>query len=123
MSVAISQVFGTALNGRCKERPDLAETEIPLVATIEVLPCRGGKEFLNEVFGPLGYKVEAVRHPLDERFPEWGTSPYFSPSLTKATTLAVVLTHLYVLIPAFDNYKHYYVGHDELEKLLVLCPD
>lgn len=118
MSVAISQVFGTALNGRCKERPDLAEVEIPLVATIEVLPCRGGEDFFNEVFGPLGYEVEAIRHPLDERFPEWGTSPYFSVSLAKTTTLAELLAHLYVLIPVFDNSKHYYVGHDELEKLL-----
>jgi 3' terminal RNA ribose 2'-O-methyltransferase Hen1 len=118
MSVAISQVFGTALNGRCKERPDLADTEIPLKATIEVLPCRSGEEFLYEIFEPLGYEIQAVRHPLDERFPEWGTSPYFSVSLTKATTLAELLSHLYVLIPVFDNYKHYYVGHDELEKLL-----
>jgi 3' terminal RNA ribose 2'-O-methyltransferase Hen1 len=29
------------------------------------------------------------------------------------------LTHLYVLIPVFDNEKHYFVGEDELEKLLV----
>lgn len=118
MSVAISQVLGSALNGRCKERPDLAETEIPLKATIEVLPCRGGEEFLNGVFEPLGYEVESVRHPLDERFPEWGTSPYFSVSLAKTTTVSELLSHLYVLIPVFDNQKHYYVGQAELEKLL-----
>jgi len=29
-----------------------------------------------------------------------------------------LLTHLYVLIPVFDNQKHYFVGEDELEKLL-----
>ncbi len=29
-----------------------------------------------------------------------------------------MLTHLYVLIPVFDNGKHYFVGDDELEKLL-----
>jgi 3' terminal RNA ribose 2'-O-methyltransferase Hen1 len=29
-----------------------------------------------------------------------------------------LLTHLYVLIPVFDNEKHYFVGDDELEKLL-----
>jgi 3' terminal RNA ribose 2'-O-methyltransferase Hen1 len=33
-------------------------------------------------------------------------------------TLAELLSHLYVLIPVFDNDKHYYVGSDELEKLL-----
>ena len=26
----------------------------PLVATLEVLPCRGGENFLYEVFQPLG---------------------------------------------------------------------
>src|SRR5437762_13692276 len=32
MSVAISQVFGTAMGGRCKERAELAKTAIPLRA-------------------------------------------------------------------------------------------
>lgn len=56
MSVAIAQVLGPALDGRSKERPELAQTPIPLVATIEVLPCRGGEDFLHEVFDPLGYR-------------------------------------------------------------------
>ena len=72
----------------------------------------------GRVFEPLGYEVEAVRHPLDERFPEWGESPYFSVTVRKTTTLADLLTHLYVLIPVFDNRKHYFVGEDEMEKLL-----
>ena len=29
-----------------------------------------------------------------------------------------MLTHLYVLIPVFDGKKHYWVGDDEMEKLL-----
>lgn len=118
MSVAIAQVLGSALDGRSKERPELATTLIPLEATIEVLPCRGGEGFLHEVFEPLGYQVEAIRYPLDERFPEWGESPYYSVRLSKTTTLSELLTHLYVLIPVFDNFKHYWVGQDELEKLL-----
>ena len=72
MSVAIAQVLGPALDGRSKERPELASTPIPLVAKIEVLPCRGGEEFLNDVFQPLGYEIQAVRYPLDEKFEEWG---------------------------------------------------
>ena len=70
------------------------------------------------MFEPLGYEVEATRHPLDEQFPDWGESPYFSVTVTARTTLAELLTHLYVLIPVFDNRKHYFVGEDELEKLL-----
>jgi 3' terminal RNA ribose 2'-O-methyltransferase Hen1 len=118
MSVAISQVFNSALQGRCKDRPELVLTAIPLSARIDVLPVRGGERFLRGVFEPLGYEVETVRFPLDERFPEWGESPYFSVTVQKMTTLAELLTHLYVLIPVFDNRKHYWVGDDEMEKLL-----
>src|SRR5437762_13075163 len=66
MSVAISQVFGSALQGRCKDRPELATTAIPLTARIDVLAVRGGERFLRSVFEPLGYAVEAARCPLDE---------------------------------------------------------
>lgn len=55
---------------------------------------------------------------MDEQYPEWGESPYYSVTLTGHTTLANLLTHLYVLIPVFDNAKHYFVGDAELEKLL-----
>src|SRR5437867_4201091 len=50
LSVAISEVFSSALAGRSKERPDLAETAIPLEARIAVLPCRGGEAFLRQLF-------------------------------------------------------------------------
>jgi 3' terminal RNA ribose 2'-O-methyltransferase Hen1 len=118
MSVAIAQVFGSALQGRCKDRPELVNTPIPLSARIDVVPVRGGERFLRNVFAPLGYEVEATRCPLDERFPEWGDSPYFVVTMQKTTTLADLLTHLYVLIPVFDNAKHYWIGEDEMEKLL-----
>jgi 3' terminal RNA ribose 2'-O-methyltransferase Hen1 len=119
LSVAIAQVLGSAMGGRCKERPELAATPIPLKARIEVLPVRGGEAFLHRMFEPLGYTVEAIRHPLDERFPEWGESPYFSVAISGTKTLSELLTHLYVLVPVFDNEKHYFVGDDELEKLLL----
>ena len=47
MSVAIAQVFGSALQGRCKDRPELAATPIPLTARIDVLPVRGGERFFR----------------------------------------------------------------------------
>lgn len=118
LSVAIAQVLGSAMGGRCKERPELAATPIPLTARIEALPVRGGEEFLGQMFEPLGYGVQSVRHPLDERFPEWGNSPYFTVTITGTKTLSELLTHLYVLVPVFDDTKHYFVGEDELEKLL-----
>jgi 3' terminal RNA ribose 2'-O-methyltransferase Hen1 len=96
----------------------LAAAPLPLSARLDVLPVRGGEAFLRRVFEPLGYEVEAARHPLDERFPEWGDSPYFSVTVRRTATLAELLTHLYVLVPVFDGRKHYFVGADELEKLL-----
>jgi 3' terminal RNA ribose 2'-O-methyltransferase Hen1 len=118
LSVAIARVFGSALQGRCKDRPELAETPIPLTARLDVLPVRGGEKFLRAIFEPLGYQVEAQRQPLDDQFPEWGESPYYSVIISRSTTLSSLLTHLYVLIPVFNNHKHYFVGEDEVEKLL-----
>jgi 3' terminal RNA ribose 2'-O-methyltransferase Hen1 len=122
-SVAVSQVFGTAMSGRCKDRPELVGKPIPLTARIDVLPVRGGEGLVHQLFEPLGYSVEAVRHPLDEQFPEWGDSPYFSVTIRGNKTLAEMLSHLYVLMPVFDNEKHYFVGEDELEKLLAKGAD
>ena len=118
MSTAISQVFGTALAGRCRDRAELVEKPLPLEVAIEVLPVRGGAGFVQSVFEPLGYEVETQRHVLDEKFPEWGNSPYFSVRLKGNVTLSQLLNHLYVLIPVFDNQKHYFVSRDELDKLL-----
>jgi 3' terminal RNA ribose 2'-O-methyltransferase Hen1 len=118
LSVAISRVLGSALGGRSKHRPELAQTKIPLQAKISVLPCRGGEEFLRRLFEPLGYEVVAERHPLDESFPEWGASSYFTVQLTGEVRLQDLLTHIYVLVPVLDNEKHYWVGDDEVEKLL-----
>src|SRR5438105_1493176 len=88
MSVAIAQVFGSAMSGRCKDRPELVTTPIPLTARIEVLPVRGGEGFLHRIFEPLGYSIEAMRHPLDEQFSDWGDSPYYSVTISATKTLS-----------------------------------
>ena len=118
LSVAISRVFGTALSGRSKERQELAEQALDLEATIAALPCRGGESFLRSLFEPLAYTVEAEHHTLDERFPEWGEGPYYSVRLRGRKRLEELLTHIYVLVPVLDADKHYWVGDDEVEKLL-----
>ena len=118
LSVAIAQVFASALGGRSKERQELAESAIALSARVSVLPCRGGEELIHQLFEPLGYRVMVQRHTLDEKFPEWGESPYYTVELTATARLQDLLTHLYVLIPVLDAEKHYWVGEDELEKLL-----
>jgi len=118
LSVAIAQVLGSALGGRSKGKPELAEQHLDLTARIAAVPCRGGEPFLRELFEPLGYVVTAQHHALDERFPEWGEGPYCSVELRGNVRLSDLLTHLYVLIPVLDAEKHYWVGDDEVEKLL-----
>ena len=47
------------------------------------------------------------------------TGPYFTVELRgERCGCATLLTHLYVLIPVLDDDKHYWVGEDEVEKLL-----
>ncbi|MDQ3856786.1 MAG: 3' terminal RNA ribose 2'-O-methyltransferase Hen1 [Chloroflexota bacterium] len=118
LSVAISDVFRSAMGGRSKERAELVQTPIPLRAKLAVVPCRGGEGFLRRLFEPLGYSVSYETCPLDERFPEWGESRYFTVTLEATCRLSELLTHLYVLVPVLDDEKHYYVGDEEVEKLL-----
>ena len=118
LSVALAQVFGTALNGHCAKRPELAETPLPLQARLVAVPCRAGEDFLRQLFEPLGYTVTLASHELDEMHPEWGMSNYYTLTLEATCRLSDLLTHLYVLIPVLDNAKHYYIGSDEVEKLL-----
>lgn len=118
MSVALGRLFATALGGKSKERQALADTPIPLVAKLPVIAARGGEDLVRRLFEPLGYSVQIARMPLDDRFPEWGDSPYVALEIAANVTLQTLLTHLYVLIPVLDNEKHYWVGEDEIEKLL-----
>ncbi len=118
LSVAISQVFRTAMTGRCEQKPDLADTPIPLVAKIPVLPSRGREGFLRGLFEPLGYQVNVRRLALDDAFPDWGNSAYFDVELSHTIKLSELLSHLHVMIPVLDDDKHYYVNEDEIEKLL-----
>jgi len=117
LSVALSQMFGTAMSGRSRERQKLAETELPFQVKLAALPCRGGKEVLERLFAPLGYEVKARGHVLDENFPDWGDSLYFTVELNCLTRLQQLLSHLYVLVPVLDADKHYWIGDDEVEKL------
>ena len=118
LSVAIGEVYRSAMAGRSKERSGLADTAIPLEVSIPAVPSRGREPLVRALFEPLGYEVAAQRLPLDEKFPEWGESVYYRIELKAVKTLKEMLTHLYVLLPVLDNDKHYWVGDDEVEKLI-----
>lgn len=118
LAVAISKVFGTALTGRSKDRPELAATALPYEVSLPVVPARGGEGLLRELFEPLGYEVQAWALPLDEQFEGWGLSRYLSVTLRATVTVQRLLEHLFVLLPVLDDDQHYWVGADEVDKLL-----
>ncbi|OHV32591.1 MULTISPECIES: 3' terminal RNA ribose 2'-O-methyltransferase Hen1 [Pseudofrankia] len=119
LAVAMAAVFSTAMAGICKARPELATTPIPLEIRVPALPCRrGGAPLAERLFAPLGWRVAAVSAPLDPLFPEWGTAAHHDVTLTGTARLADALTQLYVLLPVLDDGKHYYVGRDEIDKLV-----
>lgn len=118
LSVAMTRAFGTALSGRSKDRPELVTVPMPLELRIIGVPCRGGEQILRQLFEPLGYAVDAEQLPLDPQFPEWGGSRYFNVTLRANVTVHDALSHIYVLVPVLDADKHYWVGDDEVDKLL-----
>ncbi len=92
---------------------------IPLEARLAVLPCRGGEAFLRRCSSRSATRSTATRHPLDEPVPEWGESRVLHRRRSGGRAgCSELLTHLYVLIPVLDDDKHYWVGDDEVEKLL-----
>ena len=118
LSVAIARSLNTAFAGRSKHRPDLAQTALPLEATVVPLAARGSEGLAQRLFEPLGYRVTVTNHPLDPSLPDWGESPYITLHLEGTLRLKELLTHLYVLVPVLDNAKHYYVAGDEVETLV-----
>ena len=118
LSSALTNVYSSALNGRCADRPDLVETPLPLTITLAVVRVQGWPDGLARLFEPLGYAVEAVRHPLDERFSDWGQSPYFTVTLRNTLPVRELLEHLYVLLPVLDNSRHSFVQEQEVDVLV-----
>ena len=118
LSVALRTAFATALAGRSKDRPELVSAALPIELRLFGVPCRGGETILRQLFEPLGYAVEAEQLPLDPHFPEWGGSRYFNITLRANVTVHDALSHVYVCIPVLDADKHYWVGDDEVDKLL-----
>ena len=123
LSTAISKVFGTAMTGRADAHQALSDSPLDLSATVTMLPCRGEQEKLKSVFEPLGYEVSYETFVSDEKFPDWGESKYVNLTINGKVRLRDLLKHLFVLIPVFDRQKHYWVGADEVEKLLRIGED
>ncbi len=118
LSTAMVRIFGTAMNGKCDKRQELADTPLDLTARLASLKDNGDTELAKQLFESLGYTVTVSRTQLDEKFPEWGISPYIDLTISGKVKLSELLNHIYVLIPVFDKQKHYYMAEDEIKKLL-----
>lgn len=118
LAVAMSQVFRTAMTGRCDTRPELAASAIPLDIELTAVPSKGIDGLATRLFEPLGWQVDETAVPLDETFPEWGDSRYTNLRLRSTIRLADALRQIYVLLPVLDDSKHYWVSDDEVSKLL-----
>ena len=118
LSVALGRLFRTALNGTCEARPELVGQPLDLEIGLPVVPVRGGQELLRHLFEPLGYEVDCSSIALDPEFPAWGDSHYVAARLAGRQTVRSALEHLYVLLPVLDDAKHYWIGPDEVDKLL-----
>lgn len=113
LSVALNRAFRTAMTGVSRDRPELADAAIPLEIRVTPLPVRGPDEAVLELFAPLGWSVSVERLAAAS-----GPSRYVNLSLSGTLRLADALTQLYVLIPALAADKHYFVGEDEIDKLI-----
>lgn len=125
LAVALGRVFGSALNGRCDARPQLVGSPLPLQIRVPALPAKGdqwrdGAQLVRDLFDPLGWKVTIRQVDLAEGLSgfDWGPAPYVDLTLTGDVRLADALNHLYVLLPVLDGAKHYWVGPQEVDKLL-----
>ncbi|MGB0523765.1 MAG: 3' terminal RNA ribose 2'-O-methyltransferase Hen1 [Flammeovirgaceae bacterium] len=117
-SSALTKVYRSAMNGNCKDKPELVNQALPLEVSISVLSVKGGKQLIDELFEPLGYEIEVTNYPLDEKFTDWGDSSYYTVVLRQTIPLKDFLTHLYVLLPVFDKERHSWVSQNDVENLL-----
>lgn len=114
LSVALARALRTAMAGTSRERPELADTAIPLEAVVTPLPARGGEALVRQLFEPLDWTLDVQAIPGADGEP----SRYVTLRLSGTARLRDLLNHLYVLIPVLDDDKHYWVGEDEVEKLM-----
>ncbi|MDX2357932.1 3' terminal RNA ribose 2'-O-methyltransferase Hen1 [Dietzia sp. PP-33] len=116
LAVAMGKVFRSALNGQCVGYEQLVETPLDLTISLPAVPGEPG--LVRRLFAPLGWDVQAEPIAFDATRPQWGAAPLATLTLTGSVRLADALSQLYVLLPVLDDAKHYWVGQDEVDKLM-----
>ncbi len=116
LSAALNKAFRTAMTGVCNARQELADSAIPVEAKVTTLPTRGGENLVRQLFEPLGWSVNV--DPIIGLDAGAVSKLYARVTLAGVARLSALLNHLNVLIPVLDDAKHYWVGEDEIGKLL-----
>lgn len=116
LSVALNKTFRTAMNGVSSARQELADSDLPLEAVVTPLPMRGGERVVRQLFEPLGWRVDL--EPVPSPNGDTAGKAYARLRVSGMARLSALLNHLYVLIPVMDDAKHYWVGDEEIDKLL-----
>ncbi|MEO2205187.1 3' terminal RNA ribose 2'-O-methyltransferase Hen1 [Paenibacillus pabuli] len=114
----IRSALGTALNGKPKEayaqwvgHPFDMELSFGPVASDLPDPA------IEELFSPLGYAVTLERDELTYTFDLKKKSTVRRIILRGQVTVQSALCQLFLLIPVLDNYKHYFISEDEIDKI------
>lgn len=110
LSVAMGRAFAQTMAGKSKDRQALADRALPFEIRVVPVALSGDLDLVKRLFEPLGYTILS---PSDI-----GEAQIVDLRLSATLRLADILKHLYVLVPVLDNFKHYYVSEEEIDKLL-----
>lgn len=114
----IRPALGTALNGKPKEDyvqwvKHPFDMELSFGPVASDLPDR----VVEELFLSLGYAVILEREELSYTFDLKKKSSVRRIRLRGQVTVQNALRQLFLLIPVLDNYKHYFISEDEIDKI------
>lgn len=110
--------LGTALNGRPKEEySEWVNHAFNLTISFGPVASDLPDAVINDLFEYLGYEVTIERGQADYRFQLKERSSARFISISGLSTVQAALKQLFVLIPVLDNYKHYYLSEQEIDKL------
>lgn len=103
LGVALTRVFGRALQGRSEARPELAGRPLPFEVALPVVPSRGGPALVRRLFEPLGYRVAVDPVPFDAPTPDEHAPGELAVRLAADVRTADLLAHLCLLLPVLDE--------------------
>ncbi|MEM1267479.1 MAG: 3' terminal RNA ribose 2'-O-methyltransferase Hen1 [Pseudomonadota bacterium] len=110
LSVAIGRSYAQTMAGKSKERQELADQHLDYEIRVVPVALAGDRALLSALFEPLGYTILS---------PDTTDGQMVVDLRVKAKLrLADILNHMHVLIPVMDNFKHYFIAQEEIDKLL-----